>query len=230
MTSIFTTSPANPSAHLTHFAQALTDARLLLCSNLQAQKRQLRYNGSSLRGCRQVVRPQLPKLVSAGSNPVTRSSALHGRRSQVCCGAFLRPIFYWFWFPLLVFTGLVKPLATYYACPPISLPASTAVLLLARLMSKLLACQTCSQGFSALGQRVTPLPRHLSLRAWRPYGLLTRLMSKACRSLPTAKAHATEKPRLLHEEETGFWGGRAKRSHSGSPGCCGQWQLAGAAA
>lgn len=188
MTSIFTTSPANPSAHLTHFAQALTDARLLLCSNLQAQKRQLRYNGSSLRGCRQVVRPQLPKLVSAGSNPVTRSSALHGRRSQVCCGAFLRPIFYWFWFPLLVFTGLVKPLATYYACPPISLPTSTAA------------------------------------------GLLTRLMSKACRSLPTAKAHATEKPRLLHEEETGFWGGRAKRSHSGSPGCCGQWQLAGAAA
>ena len=39
-------------------------------------------------GCRQVVRPQLPKLVSAGSNPVTRSSALHGRRSQICCGAF----------------------------------------------------------------------------------------------------------------------------------------------
>ena len=43
-------------------------------------------------GCRQVVRPQLPKLVSAGSNPVTRSSALHGRRSQICCGAFLRPM------------------------------------------------------------------------------------------------------------------------------------------
>lgn len=27
-------------------------------------------------GCRQVVRPELPKLVFAGSNPVTRSSFL----------------------------------------------------------------------------------------------------------------------------------------------------------
>ena len=30
------------------------------------------------RGCRQVVRPELPKLVFAGSSPVTRSRELRG--------------------------------------------------------------------------------------------------------------------------------------------------------
>lgn len=38
----------------------------------------LRYNSSSC-GCRQVVRPKLPKLVFAGSSPVTRSMNLQSK-------------------------------------------------------------------------------------------------------------------------------------------------------
>ena len=38
-------------------------------------------------GCRQVVRPQLPKLVSAGSNPVTRSMYFRALRG---------PLFSWY--------------------------------------------------------------------------------------------------------------------------------------
>ena len=43
----------------------------------------------ALRGCRQVVRHELPKLAFAGSSPVTRSRARYSRKSKRPA-AFLR--------------------------------------------------------------------------------------------------------------------------------------------
>ena len=52
-----------------HLARKIRARYTIACAGLP---------GNDIRGCRQVVRPQLPKLVSAGSNPVTRSIGAAG--------------------------------------------------------------------------------------------------------------------------------------------------------